>query len=68
MVCQVEEFPAQVWVCDGFSRQDLVFVVSWRVYSSSSCRSSKALRVPSSIKPSTQGTYSRSLTWVTLNP
>ncbi|WVZ52599.1 hypothetical protein U9M48_003645 [Paspalum notatum var. saurae] len=31
-------------------------------------RSSKALRVPSSIKPSTQGTYSRSLTWVTLNP
>ncbi|WVZ75632.1 hypothetical protein U9M48_023669 [Paspalum notatum var. saurae] len=32
------------------------------------CRSSKALRVPSSIKPSTQGTYSRSLTWVTLNP
>ncbi|WVZ64511.1 LOW QUALITY PROTEIN: hypothetical protein U9M48_014014 [Paspalum notatum var. saurae] len=32
------------------------------------CVSSKALRVPSSIKPSTQGTYSRSLTWVTLNP
>ncbi|WVZ84704.1 LOW QUALITY PROTEIN: hypothetical protein U9M48_031699 [Paspalum notatum var. saurae] len=30
--------------------------------------SSKALRVPSSIKPSTQRTYSRSLTWVTLNP
>ncbi|WVZ52850.1 LOW QUALITY PROTEIN: hypothetical protein U9M48_003869 [Paspalum notatum var. saurae] len=36
--------------------------------SSSGCVSSKALRVPSSIKPSIQGTYSRSLTWVTLNP
>ncbi|WVZ63430.1 hypothetical protein U9M48_013064 [Paspalum notatum var. saurae] len=36
-------------------------VLDW--YSSSGCRSSKALRVPSSIKPSTQGTYSRSLTW-----
>ncbi|WVZ89341.1 hypothetical protein U9M48_035762 [Paspalum notatum var. saurae] len=31
------------------------------------CRSSKALKKLSSIKPSTQGTYSRSLTWVTLN-
>ncbi|WVZ97918.1 hypothetical protein U9M48_043420, partial [Paspalum notatum var. saurae] len=31
--------------------------------SSSGYRSSKALRVPSSIKPSTQGTYSRNLTW-----
>ncbi|WVZ75603.1 hypothetical protein U9M48_023641 [Paspalum notatum var. saurae] len=30
------------------------------IYSSSDCRSSKALRVTSSIKPSTQGTYSRS--------
>ncbi|WVZ89387.1 hypothetical protein U9M48_035802 [Paspalum notatum var. saurae] len=36
--------------------------------SSSGYGSSKALRVPLSIKPSTQGTHSRSLTWVTLNP
>ncbi|WVZ76264.1 hypothetical protein U9M48_024252 [Paspalum notatum var. saurae] len=26
LVCSVEEFPAQIWVCDGFSRQDLVSV------------------------------------------
>ncbi|WVZ94143.1 hypothetical protein U9M48_040075 [Paspalum notatum var. saurae] len=46
------------------------FEMSFMVSSSSSsgCRSSKVLRVPSSIKPSTHRSYSRSLTWVTLNP